>query len=519
MLFLRIWLLVFALHCMTYTANAAEVDALLTMLEARARTVSVLKWRFESYSIRGPDVFALSGNGKAPELLNNEFNDLNDYRREGTSIDGLAIADFRKLNFKIEFKFKSTDKAQTTVERYQTVAFNGNVFAKLTLPPRGSKTKSQVVLASEIIDVSTTNSRLGDCGYNLFPSRVPLIVGAFGIPETSVSVSEFVAMVRSRKENVTFSKLSDEEWKLVVPVRRYNKEFGNCEFVFNPKLGGSLSRIRRVHFGKNQEEILFTTARTNTGKYLPRKVVRVHWTSGTGSCTTVDDIVEMPNSIGEDYFKIKIPQGAVVQDNARRMVYIASSGPINEAEATARYGTENGLSVGYARTRRSTYRFIMAVSMLVVFAFCMFRYRRRLSLQKGIGLTSLCFLLGCGEAKVEPQGSETVLRNDNAFQWDNVERNCKLAFGGSEATQVTQCGFSVTTLAMAIFGKKFDPHTIAHLLKPTASGIRMSYIKETLEIHGISVDARKHVSLRELIPKIQTDMLAIAHIPQYNATH
>lgn len=497
--------------------NAADnLETLLGMLESRAQLIRSASWEFETVSLKGRGMDDLPYEGKnmleaAHEQTTDSYTVV-----PGRQVQGIALFDLMKGRYKLEIESTQPREGGTSkfYSERRVMSFDGEMYVDLIEPVRDTKngeksSPPRVVFDRVYRDIGLQKQRLFGSGFAFCPQQFPLMQGIVPSKELSWSLIDFTRECKTNQK-VKFTVRTDELWVVSFPLSIDPKLVGIVEYRFNPKKGGAIESLAWIFElgGPACREYIYDNEEWVKGFFGPSEVLWIDWGTGLGRRTRISN-VKLNEELDEKSFKVTVPIGATVNDQEHQMIYTASKGPIDEAQSISKYVELNDVSLTNVKRSNSYFGVIASLSAVAVLVCMLIWWRRRATLCLAL------FLLGQSgcNSKLDSNGGGPALQLaefHSDFVWDN---GWKWSFSDQESLCVSQCGFTVSTLALRIQERPFEPSFVSKLLTPTTFGTRMSDIKHVLEAHGLEVQARSGVNFEDLFWYLDGDAVAIVHKP------
>ena len=284
---------------------------------------------------------------------------------------------------------------------------------------------------------------------------------------------------------VRVTQRSDGQWEFVYPDLNMS-DFG-YRTVLDPKRGGVFTLEECFAAELPGAPVNFRTlvrVASSQGVWYPEEVVWVNTLDGTSYRLVLSDVQVNPDFAGES-FQAVFPVGTVVDDAILRKTYTVGSGAQNDANAVRLFMQRHGLGPfgpSDATGRFTLLRVTLSVGSLLVFAGCaIWLWRRRK--HKRVVLLVLAAIWG--------------LRGVPAWAEDPAGSGARATPPTGEAA-VSCCAFKISVLALELFGRAYQPEVLLQALEPRWGEVTLGRLADVLEAHGLRVEARQGISLRDL---------------------
>lgn len=213
-------------------------------------------------------------------------------------------------------------------------------------------------------------------------------------------------------------------------------------------------------------------------------------------------------------FTLEFPPRVKVIDYVRKASYVVGAGTADDRESIRRFITQHNLApetgsppVWASWTWQRTNLLILSAAVLVVVGLFFFRRPRA---------TGIVALLALGLSAGDAGAGESVGRPecDKGGNW--VFRTAT-----GETISTRQCGFMVTVFALEYFGVEYDSVQTSKSLPPNEDGVRLSDVRDVLRGHGLDVEARQGVRVKNLDAFVGPGVLAILplRMTETNSSH
>lgn len=363
-------LFVFALTG-TNQCNAGDTERLAKLLEARFQQLLNLGWAYESAEHSGKPVDWGTVNIRTTDPFATVHEDGFDSFRvvPNAKMKGTAVANAVDGRLKVEF----TDPNGITF----LVAFDGEKYIS-TVP----MTNREGSPASSLVEVSAAaragtfhDAGLIASGYHYSPIRIPQLANCFRSSEFSISVPEFLAVLKSNDLRHKVQPVDGSNIAVEFPGYFDDKEIGSVVYTFNLEHAASLENVEWISKvgWSAQESIEFLNTPSLLGLYFPQEARKVNWSSARGTKFTFYDW----KKANESGLEVEIPDGAIVQDHVRMLAYSESGGPVNEARSSKQYAQQYELVGLPFAISRKPYVILGIVSVgLILIIWILYRKKR-----------------------------------------------------------------------------------------------------------------------------------------------
>lgn len=508
-------------------AAAPKLEELLDLLKIRAHSLTRIRWDFHTTQLTGTPSHS-HGKGVVEDLKIAHQTSVEEMVENDEFVSsGTALIDVQRGYYNVSLfgLGKWRESATGTIQRNISSAYDGAIHGRLEQyrepglgAPESSTSASPeesslgreipplVQISNSMNDVPGNLALLADSGIHYLPTSVPVFEGMPA--EGSMTLLRFIDLAKA-KADVSLEVHSDSEWNLSIPL----KPFGVAEYSFDPMRSGLLTKCARLSQpnGPALEDIKFQHSKIS-GVWCPTNVDNFYWVDGRGKRSSFTNIIVDPD-IDEKAFQVSIPVGAQVQDHVNRMFYTASQNPVDDAAALAKYVSTFELAPPASKQvpmQRSWLLIASLTAIPLLMVFVVLKYRTKGTKASILLLVSLPGLTGCNvddAPLIVPQNAIHA----SSPTWDN---GWTVGMDGHEPIRINQCGFAASITALEILGIDSDAILVSRSLKPSHLGIKMSEIKRTLEAYGVSVEARKHSQLSEVINSLSMADVAIIFMPK-----
>lgn len=497
------------------SVRAADLNTLRDMLAARGALASSFKWKFKTEFFTGKRGFEVAKEkgidlnrnwGSYITLLEELNGSLPASTNVVSSFEGVVFYDVPSGKCRAEIASVTpwVDGAAENVASRVAMAYDGvywkvfqySSYGEILPPSDYSKhdiaeigSVPGVVEYSDVSPESKLRSTLGVSGLADFP----LFFHSFGLSqELLVDSKFFVEKVLKASPDLSVQR-KGEGLVAGFSVKEYDRWVPFTCF-FSLSQGGALTEIRSANpefkFIRYKQESL------ENGVWWPKEVLEYDWLNGGGRRVLISD-VELDPIHAHDPFSIVVPDGVRVIDHVAGLAY--TSGENAEAQAKAmqeyvrRAGALNSDSWLPMWAKLLTLGSILAVVFLLVLNKAGKRF----------------FWMGCLFASLQ-SGGQAFCQPSSKFEW---QADGWVLHSGQHSTRVTQCGFDVTLVMLHLMSLNFDAIAVNRELVPSLEGIRLSDIKRLLEHHGLKVEARQSLLLKDVVRNVSGSCAAIVKVP------
>ncbi len=489
-----------------------EIESLANGLEFIA---SSYQWDFEYFPLRIKPNAQPVTQKDINEESRSRIADLFLEDRDTHLVTGSVAFDAISERFRIEATQSVATSDGTTQSSSFAWAYDGNIyynFETINLAPAaieatGSKDLKRGLIQTQLGQPDNLNTFLIQSGFCFFPQFAPQV------PGTSVrysplthrlsylkTLSEFnEALPASLGTDLTGVTYNIKMSPMVHGGKTYQRTTAST-FLFDRLKGGALVWMLDHAPGRMAEAINWTEVKSTentSGVWLPSVVTRISALSGLGERTVVKNL-KVNSELEESLFNLSMPKGSVVRDEVAEMSYTVTDGPVSESAAIDAYLKSNQIQLIEPKktTGRITVTFVLiSVNVIGITLIILYLLLRRKSSRIAV-LLVFAIPDSCSSA-------------DSKLAWNG---GWELSHVGTSPTRISQCGFNVAATALKLFNVRFDPIALAVDLKPTQKGIPASDLLRTLRELGLSVEARKGVSLKSVPDTLPEGEIAIVAI-------
>jgi hypothetical protein len=499
---LSLWILI-TLFALGNRACPAQ-EELAEVLKARLTQCIRFAWSFEGRELnRAPiDWTRLSADESDP-LRKVHQEGLAAFKpKEGKSWQGKAVLDTGDGRFKYDFVMQG--------QRYGSY-FDGK-FHATNSPTKTKEGDGPAMLEIGVKPQVANVFELGlfSVGFHYLPCRVVQVCECFGTSEESIPLEDLIELIQ---DDAIDKKVEQKEGQYVVRfpafVRDQDGVHSGGEVAYTFGMDGALEAVawKGGELWSPTCTVRFANQASVKGTRVPSEVEYVDWMAGYARRLRFD---EWRQSQDHD-FAFDIPEGAMVTDHVNQLAYKNSGSAVQESRSAQLYALQHGLKLPNPQSRWGYMRILSILGLItlgLVGIIRKWKYGSFLVLPVAVSV-----IAGCGNRSSDA-GYQNTPPVEKVGVWQNGVGWKLRPFGNSEV-YISQCGMTATLLALEIAERKHNPLVVARHLKPTLQGITMSDIKTVLEAHGVSVHARKELTMRSVVDISKEFDFALVHLPQY----
>ncbi len=435
--------------------------------------------------------------------------------RDTHLVTGSATFDAISGRLRIEAKQSVAASDGTTQTSSFAWAYDGEIYSNLetiNLSPAaveatGSKDLKRGLIQTQLGQPDNLNVFLIQSGLCFFPQFAPQVAGTSVRYLPLTHRLSYLRTLSEIHETLPTSLGTDltgvtyiiQMSPMVHGGKTYQRTTAST-FLFDKSKGGALAWMLDHAPGRIAEATNWTDVKsteTTSGVWLPSVVTRISALSGIGERTVIKNL-RVNKEFADGIFNLSMPKGSVVRDEVAEMSYTVTDGPVSESAAIDAYLKSNQIQITEPRQtagRITVTSILIGVNVIALTLIIIYLLRRRKSSRIAV---LIVFAI-----------PHSCLSADNKLAWNG---GWELSHVGTNPTRISQCGFNVAATALKLFNVRFDPIALAVDLKPTQKGIQASDLLRTLRELGLSVEARKGVSLKSVSDTLPEGKIAIVAI-------
>lgn len=476
-------------------AEPPSVATVISIIESMEARFNVIEWKFHTTEVTG-----LESGGLEPAA------------REGSPflVKGFVRWDPATQRYFADFDsiLRWQNGLAPFIAAHRQMSYDGELFRFWERTQPGSTLPEFDDRANGAISESSKEAE-GAAFYNawLIESGIAFVPPLF--PTFVEPPSRLSNLLRSQQEAgrpLDVAVNSDGTWRFRTTMHFDDGDPFELRIWYDPNKGC----VSRAEWGGGNPDVVWRRydadlAEVQDGVWVPRecRLTQELQTPPVTKRIVLTDFTMKPN-LSQDAFRVTFPPGTRVDDHVEDRSYLVGPAVAKEPEQIRKFIDANDLSpdgkgsaqTAYAWRHRLIWINGIALICIAAAVLVIWKLRSKTPPSAGAG-RKLRFLIPL-----------LLFPGTSSAETGNVDASA-ISYSSGEHIRISQCGVTVSIFACELFGVKYNELTLAASLPATRDGISMQDVRNVLEAHGLSVQARAHLTVEDLEQPLRSGMIAI----------